>query len=190
MDFANSMIGESSTQEKMIDAMVESLDDMSIETIYEALPKSIQKNLPGSGLVPHEGDFDFYVIQNALELGLFWKILEDLDKKDDKKQCQAIEEMVIDKPDKEYYVTADKNKYILDIYYITKFERQQIAYVRAYLRISWEKAIEVKSMNFPLSDNLEEITEWVNSNMTMPYIAPGEVSCEVSSAAILNKNKE
>ena len=84
--------------------------------------------------------------------------------------------MVIDKPDKEYYVTADKNKYILDIYYITKFERQQIAYVRAYLRISWEKAIEVKSMNFPLSDNLEEITEWVNSNMTMPYIAPGEVS--------------
>lgn len=43
MDFTNSMIGESSTQEKMIDAMVESLDDMSIETIYEALPKSIQK---------------------------------------------------------------------------------------------------------------------------------------------------
>ena len=38
---------------------------------------------------------------------------------------------------------------------------------------------QLKSMNFPLSDNLEEITEWVNSNMIMPYIGPGEVSCEV-----------
>lgn len=173
MDFTNDLIGESSTQEKMIDTMAESLDDMSIETIYEALPKSIQEKIPGS--VPHEGNFDFYVIQNALGLGLFWKILKDLDEKDDKKQCQALEEMVIDKPDKEYFVKTDKDKYLLDIYYIAKFERQHIAYVRAYLRMSWEKALEVRSTNFPLSDNSEEITEWVNNNMTMPHIGSVEV---------------
>ncbi|WP_347284288.1 hypothetical protein [Lactobacillus taiwanensis] len=167
------LIGESSTQEKMIDAMAKSLDDMSIETIYEALPKSIQEKIPGS--VPHEGNFDFYVIQNALELGLFWKILEDLDKKDDKKQCKALKEMAIDKPDKDYLVKTDRDKYFLEIYYIAKFERQHIAYVRAYLRTSWAKALEVRSTNFPLSDNLEKITEWVNNNMTIPYISSMEV---------------
>ena len=45
MDFTNDLIGESITQEDMIDAMAESLDDISVQALYDALPQFIQERL-------------------------------------------------------------------------------------------------------------------------------------------------
>ena len=45
MDFTNDQIGESCTQEKMIDAMAEALDDISVQALHDALPQFIQERL-------------------------------------------------------------------------------------------------------------------------------------------------
>lgn len=131
MDFTNDVIGESITQEDMIDAMAESLDDISVQALYDALPQFMQERLDDLAYdAETKADYNFHVILCALRQEIFWPTLAELDEKDQAKQCEADEVMVPNQPDEEYVAEKDGKKYILDIYYLAKFERRQKGIVK------------------------------------------------------------
>lgn len=165
-NFNRNQIGKSGTQEDMIMAMAEVIDDVSVQELYKALPKTVQEEVDDRSLdAETKYDYNFNVIEYALRSDLFWRVLNDLDEKDSAKQCEAMEQMVLNKPDESYFAEKDGKKYILDVYYLAKFERRQVAYVEADLRISNEKAIEVMANDYPLDGDLEEINEWIKEKM-------------------------
>lgn len=171
MDFTNDLIGESSTQEKMIDAMAESLDEISVQALYDALPQFIQERLDDLAAdVETKADYNFHVILSALRQGVFWSTLSELDAIDQAKQCEADEAMVPNQPDEQYVAEKDGEKYILDIYYLAKFERRQRGIVRVDLRLPDGRTVEVQTPNFRLNLTLEELNEWVKENiLTDPW---------------------
>ena len=171
MDFTNDQIGESCTQEKMIDAMAEALDDISVQALHDALPQVIQERLDSiASDVETTADYNFHVILSALRQGVFWSTLLELDDVDQAKQNEAIEAMIPTVPDESYVAEKDGEKYILDIYYLAKFERNQRGYARVDLRLPDDRTIEVQTSNFPLNLNLKELNEWVKENiLTDPW---------------------
>lgn len=171
MDFTNDVIGESITQEDMIDVMAESLDDISVQALYDALPQFMQERLDDLAYdVKTKADYNFHVILCALRQEIFWPTLAELDEKDQAKQCEADEVMIPNQPDEEYVAEKDGKKYILDIYYLAKFERRQKGIVRVDLRLPDDRTIEVQTPDFRLNLGLKELNEWVKENiLTDPW---------------------
>lgn len=151
--------------------MAEALDDISVQALHDALPQFIQERLDDiASDAETTADYNFHVILNALRQGVFWSTLLELDDVDQAKQNEAIEAMIPTVPDEAYVAEKDGEKYILDIYYLAKFERNRRGYARVDLRFPDGRTIEVQTPNFPLNLNLKEFNEWVKENiLTDPW---------------------